>query len=206
MNLSRRIVRVIQKIQILPLPSPNKGIWEHTPGIFVIPIVCYIGILASGCTPHPETSSLSTPTQEGSFILSDAPEEVQEMTWDTKEIKLVSSGEKEVALMVEVAKTSLQQQVGLMYRSSLPFDRGMLFVYPAPQEQRYWMKNVHFPLELLFFGDDNVLQAIIPAPPCASDEKACPTYGPAEKAQYVLEVAEGFTSTYGIEVGKWSLG
>jgi uncharacterized protein len=55
---------------------------------------------------------------------------------------------------IELAMTPLQQEQGLMYRSSLAPDAGMLFVFADPQVAVFWMKNTMIPLDMLFIAAD----------------------------------------------------
>jgi uncharacterized protein len=52
---------------------------------------------------------------------------------------------------VELAVTPEAQQRGLMYRDSLPFDEGMLFIQPHQARVAFWMKNMKFALDILYF-------------------------------------------------------
>jgi uncharacterized protein len=66
---------------------------------------------------------------------------------------------------VEVARTPAQQERGLMYRTGLPADGGMLFSpYPAdgspPREASFWMKNTPSPLDILFIRPDGSIARI----------------------------------------------
>ena len=58
------------------------------------------------------------------------------------------------AFTVEVARTTAQRSRGLMYRTRLEPDRGMLFIYPAPQIARMWMKDTPVALDMLFIAAD----------------------------------------------------
>ncbi|MFB2979078.1 DUF192 domain-containing protein, partial [Microseira sp. BLCC-F43] len=60
---------------------------------------------------------------------------------------------------LEVARTPQQQAVGLMYRTELPANRGMLFLIHPPQTVNFWMKNVQIHLDILFLKD-GVIKAI----------------------------------------------
>jgi uncharacterized protein len=55
---------------------------------------------------------------------------------------------------IELALTPLQQEQGLMFRSSLPADAGMLFIMPDVQVAVFWMKNTLIPLDMLFISAD----------------------------------------------------
>ena len=55
---------------------------------------------------------------------------------------------------VEVALTPEEHARGLMYRSQLATDAGMMFVFDEPSIQRFWMKNTLIPLDMIFIGKD----------------------------------------------------
>jgi hypothetical protein len=53
---------------------------------------------------------------------------------------------------VEIAATPEQQQTGMMYRRSMPRDRGMLFPVSPPRTASFWMRNTWLPLDLVFIA------------------------------------------------------
>ncbi|MGA8655204.1 MAG: DUF192 domain-containing protein [Chthoniobacterales bacterium] len=55
-----------------------------------------------------------------------------------------------VPLRAEVADTPLESQTGLMFRNSLPEDQGMIFVFDAPRQANFWMKNTRIPLSIAY--------------------------------------------------------
>ena len=57
-------------------------------------------------------------------------------------------------IQVEVASTPASQQVGLMYRPSMPQNQGMLFMFSEKAGHCFWMKNTLIPLSIAFIGDD----------------------------------------------------
>jgi len=59
-----------------------------------------------------------------------------------------------VDVAIEVAETMAERQNGLMRRTSMPEDHGMLFVYPEPQLLSFWMKNTAIPLSIAFILED----------------------------------------------------
>jgi len=67
--------------------------------------------------------------------------------------------------VVEVAKTSAEQERGLMYRTNIPKDGGMIFApYPpeggGPREATFWMKNTPSPLDIIFIRADGTIARI----------------------------------------------
>ena len=57
---------------------------------------------------------------------------------------------------VEVATSSAQQQQGLSGRNSLATDKGMLFIFKTPNKYAFWMKDMKFPLDMVFIKDNKI--------------------------------------------------
>jgi uncharacterized protein len=98
---------------------------------------------------------------------------------------------------VEVATTPRQQQVGEMFRKSVPPDGGMLFVWPKPQSSPMWMENTLVPLDMVFINPDGTIRSIaentVPQSLAVID-----SHGPVLAT---LELAGGTTALLGITVG-----
>ncbi len=103
-----------------------------------------------------------------------------------------------VLLDVEIADTLQRQNKGLQYHTPLSYGQGMLFPFAQPQVISIWMKDMQFPIDIMWFDSSgNVLHIEKNAPPCISDP--CTIYGQnLAQAQYVLEVASGFADKFGI--------
>ena len=90
----------------------------------------------------------------------------------------------------EVMGTPQGRALGLMSRESLADDEAMLFVFDEPGEYTFWMKNMNFPIDIIWLDQDKrVVYCALNVPPCSQDP--CPVYAPQVKALYVLEVAAG---------------
>ena len=82
-----------------------------------------------------------------------------------------------VALRLEVADEPAEREVGLMRRASVPPGTGMVFLYDAPVEGRFYMYDVPVPLRIAFVRAGTVVSTLV-MPPCReADPRACPTYG-----------------------------
>ncbi len=99
--------------------------------------------------------------------------------------------------VVEVAETPAQRAQGLMFRTGLEPDAGMLFVYPYEGEITMWMKNTLISLDMLFIaGDGRIIRIARRTTPLS--EKTIASGGPARA---VLELAGGGAAMLGIQPG-----
>jgi len=115
------------------------------------------------------------------------------------------SAEPEVVLKgkrfkVELATTSKEHALGLMFRDSLAEDRGMLFIFSTATTRNFWMRNTRIPLDILYFDESLRLVSVAQgAKPCHTAR--CPTYSSTGPARYVLELNAGKAAELGVEPG-----
>ena len=96
----------------------------------------------------------------------------------------------------QVAATPDQRMTGLMFRKEMPQNEGMLFVFEAPSQQCFWMKNTLLPLSIAFVADDGTIVNI--------DEMKAQTldsHCSARPVRYVLEMNTGWFARKGIKAG-----
>ena len=105
------------------------------------------------------------------------------------------------SIKVEVAATPDLRARGLMYRDSLPADRGMLFIYPDEAPRGFWMKNTRIPLDILYFDEDLKLVSVSRNVPTCSLGDRCPNYPSRAPAFYVLELNAGVAAEIGVAKG-----
>ena len=98
---------------------------------------------------------------------------------------------------VEVASTSEQQAMGLMYRNKLSPDRGMVFPFDPPRDASFWMRNTLIPLDMIFIRADGSI-ANIEANTVPYSEEPVTSDGPV---MAVLEIAGGRSAELGIKPG-----
>ena len=100
---------------------------------------------------------------------------------------------------VELALEPAQRQRGLMYRTHMDENAGMLFHFPGPERvQSFWMRNTCIPLDMLFITSDGFIAGIqenVPTLNDASRSVPCPV-------RYVLEVNAGWTRAHGVKPGQ----
>ncbi|MBD2078543.1 DUF192 domain-containing protein [Leptolyngbya sp. FACHB-17] len=103
-------------------------------------------------------------------------------------------------IKLEVARTPDEQATGLMYRTSLADDRGMLFPFNPPRPTQFWMKNTLIPLDMLFLRNGIIRSISANVPPCQANP--CPTYGsPTEEIDQVIELRAGRAAELNLKAG-----
>ena len=95
---------------------------------------------------------------------------------------------------VEIAQSDSERKQGLMYREGLKENEGMLFVYEEEKERSFWMKNVSFPLDIIWISKDKEVVGM--------DKNVSPTEaGIKNTSKYVLEVKAGTADKINLKIG-----
>ena len=103
----------------------------------------------------------------------------------------------------EIANTPDQRSQGLMYRTQLPPDGGMLFTFPEPGIWTFWMKNTKMALDMLWLDEKGIIVHIQHAAPiCKRQDNLCPRYRSIKPAVAVLELGPGRSETLNLAPGK----
>ena len=108
---------------------------------------------------------------------------------------IAADGSTITTIDIEVVQSREAQATGLMGRRSIPSTTGMLFVYDAPKDQSFWMKNTPVPLDIIFIGSDSSVVNIVKR----TKPLSTATIESTSPAQYVLEVRGGFTDRMKID-------
>lgn len=96
----------------------------------------------------------------------------------------------------QLAVTPEQHAIGLMYRKEMDQHEGMLFVFPTPSKQCFWMKNTLIPLTAAFLADDGMILNLEDMKP-QSEESHCAI----KPVRYVLEMNKGWFAKKGLKPG-----
>ena len=119
-------------------------------------------------------------------------------------LSFVRDGDTLRTIDVEVADTDSTRQRGLMERTSIPPDTGMLFVFPRAERQAFYMANTPRSLDIQFYGPDSTLLNVAEnTTPFSTDN----VFSEGE-AQFVVEVPAGYTRRIGLVEGDrimWSV-
>jgi uncharacterized membrane protein (UPF0127 family) len=100
-------------------------------------------------------------------------------------------------LLIELAVTSDQRERGLMFRSQMAANTGMLFVFPNDQNLSFWMRNTQLPLSIAFI-DANQRILNVEEMQAFDDKTIHQSRGPA---RYALELNQGWFAQYGVKAG-----
>lgn len=96
----------------------------------------------------------------------------------------------------QVALTPQQHAIGLMHRTAMPQQEGMLFVFDNPSKQCFWMKNTLIPLTAAFIADDGTIVNLENMQPQTSDPHCS-----KQAVRYVLEMNRGWFAKKGLKAG-----
>ena len=103
-----------------------------------------------------------------------------------------------VEVGVEIADKDKDRMRGLMYRTAMGAEQGMLFVFDEDEVSKFWMKNTCIPLDMLFIGEDGVIVGIEENVPTLSLD----TFTANCMGRYVLEVNAGWARKHGVKAGQ----
>jgi uncharacterized membrane protein (UPF0127 family) len=107
-------------------------------------------------------------------------------------------------IVAELARTDFEVTRGLMFRTSLPVDRGMLFVHPKPDKYTYWTYQTKIPLDMVWMTQDHkIVEIVANAQPCTTKASECPKLGGHEIAALVLEVNAGVAAKNNLHAGDY---
>jgi uncharacterized membrane protein (UPF0127 family) len=98
---------------------------------------------------------------------------------------------------VELARDEASRERGLMYRTSMPDDSGMLFSWQDERVRNFWMRNTCIPLDMLYITKDGTIAGILEQVPTLNEAPRgikCPV-------AHVLELNAGWARSHGIAPG-----
>lgn len=120
---------------------------------------------------------------------------------NNNDTSVVEIGDRTIKVML--AKTPSEQSKGLAIRDFMDEDEGMLFIFDKPLKHSFWMKDMKFPIDIIWADTagkivhiEKNLEPCIFLLPCAS-------YSPDSDSLYVLEVVSNFTTKYNIKAGDY---
>ena len=98
---------------------------------------------------------------------------------------------------VDIADTQQKRSKGLMFRSALDIDRGMLFVFPTESYVSVWMKNTLLSLDIIFISKNMMIVDLVEKTSPMSED----IYTSKENTKYILEINSGLIKSLNINLG-----
>ncbi|RZK02135.1 MAG: DUF192 domain-containing protein [Novosphingobium sp.] len=148
-----------------------------------------VGLMLAACSTQPNDTAAKTPPQATVARHAESGLPVVPLT--------VTHDRRRHAFRVELARTSAEQAKGLMFRTQMGANEGMIFPMDPPRLASFWMRNTVIPLDIIFVGEDRrVLNIAANAVPYA--ETPIPSAG---KVSAVLELIGGRAAALGIVAG-----
>jgi uncharacterized membrane protein (UPF0127 family) len=135
------------------------------------------------------TLTFATKTQERDIKIPNFP----------KGILKIYQGDKTLEIPIEIADEDELYYFGLMYRKDIPWNYGMLFIFPKDVDYGFWMKNTYISLDIAFIDSNKVIFNIQKMYPC--DNNICKIYYSPKPYRYALEVKMGFFEKFGFKEG-----
>jgi uncharacterized membrane protein (UPF0127 family) len=143
--------------------------------------------LAQASNPKPGTSASAA---SGDSLMDGQPQT------GLPEMDMLLDGKR---YRLEVTTTQAQAQKGLMYRTHLPKQHGMLFRFQPARKISFWMKNTLIPLDMLFVREGEIRHIVQGAVPCTAEP--CVTYPSGTEVDTVVELPAGTVQKNRIEPG-----
>lgn len=144
-------------------------------------IICLCGFLVAG----------------GIYFFRSRPHPIKPVHEEIQNVKEVVLGSQKFTL--EISDTEALRARGLSYRGGLPENGGMLFIFPAPGVYQFWMKDMNFPIDIIWLDQNKKVVHI-------EHSLATSTYpnsfGPTTQTQYVIELLAGEVKRISLTLGE----
>jgi uncharacterized protein len=170
------------------------------PFVIIIAVAIAIGVIAAAAAVlyfNPAiTSMLGQPQDEQQELI--ISQEVRSGSNGYRQVNITVNG---LVLVADIAATDEQRTKGLSVKVRLAENEAMLFVFDNEAGHTFWMKNMKFPIDIIWIDTDKTVVHIEHnLQPCSS-ELLCPTYKPIDDSLYVLETVGGFAERHDIVKG-----
>jgi len=101
-----------------------------------------------------------------------------------------------------LATTPKDRETGLAKFNKINVDQGMLFIFPEADYYSFWMKNMLFPIDIIFINQNKIVEIFENVP--VSSKNPLPIYTGSTKANEVLEINAGLSKKYGLKKGDFA--
>jgi uncharacterized protein len=169
-----------------------------TPLIVIVTVgIASIGVIAAVLYFNPTIMGMLA-GQEGNQqgILID--EEMRSGSNSYQRVNVTVNG---LVLVADISVTNEQRTKGLSVKDGLAENEAMLFVFDNEAEHTFWMKDMKFPIDIIWIDSDKTIVHIEHnLQPCGYG-LLCPTYKPGQDSLYVLETVSGFAEKHNVVQG-----
>lgn len=152
--------------------------------VCIMSFFAILGLLAGGCG---KTSVAVPQTAQQSLIPTHAQDKLPT-------IKLWIGAE---LMDAEMALTEEEERTGMMFRTNMAENQGMIFVFPEPTRASFWMKNTLLPLSAAYISPAGTILEIHDMQPQDTNEVLAAT----DNVQFVLEARQGWFKRHNIKEG-----
>jgi len=159
----------------------EKKLIQKTQNIFYIAFLIFFGLQALGQS----SSEAGDPSVESTMI--------------EFEKQMIQIGSKKI--QVEIARSQRQHERGLMFRTTMPENEGMIFIFERPQILNFWMKNTYIDLDIGYFDEKKRLVDVFAMKASSVMTKNLETYPSSGPAMYALEMNQGWFAKNKIKKG-----
>ncbi len=102
---------------------------------------------------------------------------------------------------LQIAKTAKEQEIGLSKYEDLSKNLGMIFPFERPDYYSFWMKQMKFPIDIIYIKDGKIVTIYKNVKPPKSGNESLLIYKPKEPANMVLEINAGLSDKYKFKEG-----
>jgi hypothetical protein len=102
---------------------------------------------------------------------------------------------------VDIAKTDEQRSKGLSVYDKLPLEKGMIFIFDTKGYYAFWMKDMKFPIDIIYVRENKIVDIFKNVPPPKSQNETLPIIKSKEDADAVLEINAGLCQKYNFKIG-----
>jgi uncharacterized membrane protein (UPF0127 family) len=100
---------------------------------------------------------------------------------------------------LEIAKTQKEKEIGLSKYNNIANDFGMLFPFEKADYYAFWMKDMKFPIDIIFIRNNKIVTIFKNVPAPKSNNQSPPIYKPSELSDTVLEINAGLSEKYNFQ-------
>lgn len=154
--------------------------------------------LASTTDPFSEWAVATAALYASSTIASSTPSAISSSTRVAVTAEFIDVRVPKGVIRSEVARTPSTRERGLSGKASLGHDEGMLFIFPTPGRHSFWMKDMNFPIDIVWIASNRKIVGVAEG---VTPDSYPETFIPPSNIQFVLEVPAGSAQEFGLKTG-----